>query len=506
MLTDDPGQEDRVARLRQPQATSNNAQNSLAKFAKTDFGHLRASLKLRDAAIGVVVVGVVFCLGNLDFNRYQFQPFLNWMIWLLLLSLPSVCMIFLPLWLSRKRRANLVHWPGIRSILVEAAIAAPLTLLIILFDHLLGIDDSEIRRAWEWVILRPDLRMIFVTIVPFIVVIGPVAEELFYRAFLYNALRSKLPAVIAATAQAALFAISHFYGLALTALLFGHGLCLIGIYLWRKTLLTPIFVHVFRNLIFLVWLLVAAVSYTNTAQLGVLLDPHEEGCLIVEIMSGSAADKAGLRDGDIVTSVDDRPVESPEELTSLIQGYGVGDRVAIAIIRDGKRLELEAILGRRSSPNLRESSFGPRDWRLENEKWACYWVHDGREIRCVFFLKEEQCTLAGPLGRRSTIGIVAYSTYLQLSPKHTLQLIFPRGNPKVLTVAEDTYDLSNGRVFLCEIVNDQIVVQQLDIQVRQTTNPDAEIRRIVKDEEDIRQFFSLQKGSELWKILFNNKR
>ncbi|GAI02779.1 unnamed protein product, partial [marine sediment metagenome] len=142
--------------------------------------------------------------------------------------------------------------------------------------------------------------------------------------------------VIAATVQAALFAIPHFYGLAWTTVLFGEGLCLLGIYLWRKTLLTPIFVHAFHNLLFVILLLAAAVSYTNAAQLGVLLDPHEEGCLIVEVMSGSAADTAGLLVDDIVTSIDDRPVESPEGLVHVIQSSQIGDRVVIAIIRNGK--------------------------------------------------------------------------------------------------------------------------------------------------------------------------
>ena len=413
MATDDPAQGNHVAHLRSP-ATSENAGSDLAKPAKVDFKQLRTSLKLSDALIGTVAVVLAFCLVYLV--GYRLISSVGLTVWLFFARLPIICMILLPLWLARRRRVSLVHWPRIRSILVEAAIAVPIALAIIVATSLLKTsDDGEIRRRWEWLILSGGFRSLFI-ILPFTVMIVPIAEELFYRAFLYNALRSRIPVVFAAIAQAALFSIIHFRGLDSSIVLFIIGLCLLGIYLWRKTLIAPILVHACVNLAFVAWLITAMVSYANTAELGVMIDSHEKGCLVLEVLAGSAAEDVGLRDGDSIRSIDDQPVEGPEELRSLIQGYAVGERVMVTAIRNGEPLELEAVLGRRSRPNLRESSFGPRDWQLENGKWACYWVEDGDKIRYVFFLKEEPWTLAGPLGHSTSVTNGVYSTHLSYHP------------------------------------------------------------------------------------------
>ena len=346
MAMDDNTRGRRIAQFRPLPTASENPRNGLPNPAKTDFGRLRASLKLSDAAIGVAVVLVAFCLVYLI--GYLFGPFLSRTTWLFLSRLPLVCMIILSVWLSRRRRANLIRRPRIRSILIEAAIAAPLALIAVVLALLLDIGELEDRGRWEWLIRSGDFTSLFFIMV-FSVAITPVAEELFYRAFLYNALRSKLPSVIAATAQAGLFAIAHLYGLGNSITLFGYGLYLLGIYLWRRTILTPIFVHAFWNLCVVIGLLAAMVAYANTPHLGVIIDPHEDGCCVTEVVAGSAADRASLHNNDIITSIDSRPVESPEGLISLIQSHGVGDRVAIAIIRDGQQLELEAVLGRRNT-------------------------------------------------------------------------------------------------------------------------------------------------------------
>ena len=50
---------------------------------------------------------------------------------------------------------------------------------------------------------------------------------------------------------------------------------------------------------------------------------------------------------------------------------------------------------------------------------------------------------------------------------------FAFGNPNFLTLDGNTYDLLGGRVFLCEVVNNGIVIEQLKVGVRQRTDPDA---------------------------------
>jgi S1-C subfamily serine protease len=80
-----------------------------------------------------------------------------------------------------------------------------------------------------------------------------------------------------------------------------------------------------------------------------------KGILIVEVVPGSAAAKAGLRPtqregsgrvrlGDVITAVDGKKVESPNELFILLENYKVGDVVSISLLRDGKVMQTKVTL------------------------------------------------------------------------------------------------------------------------------------------------------------------
>lgn len=62
------------------------------------------------------------------------------------------------------------------------------------------------------------------------------------------------------------------------------------------------------------------------------------------IASGSPAEKAGLKDGDIITSVGDIDVGDKGSVLSLVSEYAVGDTVKITILRDGKTQTLDVTL------------------------------------------------------------------------------------------------------------------------------------------------------------------
>ena len=59
------------------------------------------------------------------------------------------------------------------------------------------------------------------------------------------------------------------------------------------------------------------------------------GVYLEEVQSGSAADRAGLRDGDVVTSILGEPVNAPNDLQSLIARKRPGDTVAVGVWRNG---------------------------------------------------------------------------------------------------------------------------------------------------------------------------
>jgi serine protease Do len=61
------------------------------------------------------------------------------------------------------------------------------------------------------------------------------------------------------------------------------------------------------------------------------------GAFIQNIMPpGSAADKAGLIGGDVITSFDGNPVKSESDLTNFLTNTPVGKTVDVAFIRDGE--------------------------------------------------------------------------------------------------------------------------------------------------------------------------
>ena len=79
------------------------------------------------------------------------------------------------------------------------------------------------------------------------------------------------------------------------------------------------------------------------------------GILVVDVARGSAAAKAGiqptrrdaegrLRLGDIITALDGKKVESPNDLYLLLEKYKIGDAVNISILRNGKTVETKVAL------------------------------------------------------------------------------------------------------------------------------------------------------------------
>jgi len=78
------------------------------------------------------------------------------------------------------------------------------------------------------------------------------------------------------------------------------------------------------------------------------------GVYIAEVQSGSAAGRAGLRDGDVVVSVMDEPVNAPNDLQSLIARRRPGDTVSVGVWRDGTERTLEVTLMGEDTPVYQE--------------------------------------------------------------------------------------------------------------------------------------------------------
>jgi len=88
------------------------------------------------------------------------------------------------------------------------------------------------------------------------------------------------------------------------------------------------------------------------AMLGVASDGPGNGQAVVgKVTEGSAADKAGLKTGDIITKVDDHSIGDFHQLSDVIDDYKPGDKVTITYKRGGKEKRTKAVLDKRPAGN-----------------------------------------------------------------------------------------------------------------------------------------------------------
>ncbi len=81
-----------------------------------------------------------------------------------------------------------------------------------------------------------------------------------------------------------------------------------------------------------------------------------EGALIIRVVRGSGADRAGLRGttrgrisgvrlGDIIVEIEGQAVRSSDDLILLLERFGVGDTVEVTVVREGSRRTFDVRLG-----------------------------------------------------------------------------------------------------------------------------------------------------------------
>ncbi len=69
-----------------------------------------------------------------------------------------------------------------------------------------------------------------------------------------------------------------------------------------------------------------------------------KGAFVSEVLPDGAADKAGLQAGDIITSINDKNINTFSELRAKIATLGSGKKVKLGVIRDGKQRSFDVTL------------------------------------------------------------------------------------------------------------------------------------------------------------------
>ncbi|MBX3456472.1 DegQ family serine endoprotease [Ferrovibrio sp.] len=92
------------------------------------------------------------------------------------------------------------------------------------------------------------------------------------------------------------------------------------------------------------WLGVQIQSVTDEMVEDLGLD-KARGALVAKVLPGGPAEKAGIQSGDVIVSLDGKPVASPNALTRAVAETTVGKAVSVEVMRKGKKVTVRATLG-----------------------------------------------------------------------------------------------------------------------------------------------------------------
>jgi serine protease Do len=73
----------------------------------------------------------------------------------------------------------------------------------------------------------------------------------------------------------------------------------------------------------------------------------KSGAVVADVTAGSGAEVAGLRTGDVITSIDGKEVKAAEDVTSAVNAHKPGDEIKLTFVRREQTQEITVKLGER---------------------------------------------------------------------------------------------------------------------------------------------------------------
>ncbi|MBO9729110.1 MAG: PDZ domain-containing protein [Chitinophaga sp.] len=97
----------------------------------------------------------------------------------------------------------------------------------------------------------------------------------------------------------------------------------------------------------------AMAAPTNKAMLGVITEKKgATGVTVKTVAKGTAADKAGIKVGDIITAIDQEKVNEPAELFEIIGKHQPADKITVSYIRNSKTNKVIVTLDERKDSGI----------------------------------------------------------------------------------------------------------------------------------------------------------
>jgi serine protease Do len=73
--------------------------------------------------------------------------------------------------------------------------------------------------------------------------------------------------------------------------------------------------------------------------------PQKSGAVVADVVKNSPASSAGVATGDVILSVDSRPVKTARDLYDRVMDKKPGDKLSLGVLRNGKKIDLNLFMG-----------------------------------------------------------------------------------------------------------------------------------------------------------------
>lgn len=264
---------------------------------------------------------------------------------------------FYPLCVARLRGARFRR-PGLEASAFEAVIAIPTTIVIwislglimgailLLFPQIdrntnpfLDSAIGDLRNPRLWVLMLVACTA------------GPIGEEFFFRGMLYQWLRQHVDLKSAILIQGVLFGFAHTFGFLHAVMASCLGIAFAIVYEWRKTIVTPVCLHLIQNTAAMTATILMAIVFSWAPVLGVYGEARVHGFEVTQVQPASGAAEAGIVPGDVIVDFGGKQITDLRSLRMELLQRRVGERVNLRVFRDNKMQTIVVPLkGRETSP------------------------------------------------------------------------------------------------------------------------------------------------------------
>ena len=157
-----------------------------------------------------------------------------------------------------------------------------------------------------------------------------------------------------------------------------------------------------------------------------------KGALVAEVLKGSPSEKAGIKQGDIITKFNGKEVIKMRDLPRFVAGTKVGTLADVEVIRNGRKLMLKVLLGRLeeamakrnpTKPSVRpaEAEYGLVLKKLTPANRKSSNIPD--EVKGVLVSKVEQDSAAAASGLRAGSIIIKIDKRRVREPKDVIRVL-----------------------------------------------------------------------------------